>query len=167
MKHLLLMRHAKTEPGGGGRSDRARRLTGRGRDNASSIGTQLLQQGLVPDLGLVSDAVRTRETWLLLSEAAQFDCDTRFESVLYLAPPSAYVKLLASVDEAASSVLMIGHNPGMEQLVRGLSGKVRHTADRLLVSQPMRTGTLCVFEVSGRWDELDAGASELVACLQP
>ena len=69
MRHLMLLRHAKTERAGPGQRDRDRKLTKRGGDDAPAIGAYMARHGLTPDLALVSPAKRAQETWALVAPA--------------------------------------------------------------------------------------------------
>ena len=80
---LMLLRHAKSEKAEPGTADRARRLNGRGRADAAMIGTYLARHELIPDLALVSGAVRTRETWERLAAALPSVPPASFDERLY------------------------------------------------------------------------------------
>jgi len=115
MKRLILMRHGKTErsnPGG----DFERRLTERGREDAALMGRLLADEGLGPDLALVSTARRTMETW---AEAACAFPTARMISLktLYHAPAERILGEIEGVAGEAETVLVVGHNPGLHELV--------------------------------------------------
>lgn len=114
MKRLILMRHGKTErshPGG----DVERRLTDRGRNDAALMGRLLADEGLAPDLVLVSTATRTQQTWDELA-AAFPDARSRSLKPLYHAAASQILfEVEAAVDEA-DTIMVVGHNPGLHEL---------------------------------------------------
>ena len=115
MKRLFLLRHAKTHPAEPGEEDHDRTLMPRGRDDAARMARHLRAHGLAPERVLVSSAVRTLQT----AELALADLRPAVETLdtLYLAP---MVRLLAIVHAApaqAANLMLIGHNPGMEELL--------------------------------------------------
>lgn len=107
MKRLILMRHAKSSQGDPAMGDHARPLNGRGRSSARRLGDWLRARGYLPDLALVSDAARTRETFARLD----ISCDARFLPALYLVDPDGMLKVLRQA--TGDTVLMLGHNPGL------------------------------------------------------
>jgi phosphohistidine phosphatase len=118
MDRLILFRHGKAErsaPGG----DIARRLTERGRRDAELMGRVLAEQGLVPDLALVSSAARTQETWDAASPAFP-GAKLLVRRDLYLAEEAVIVDLAETLGESAGTVMVIGHNPGLHMLTLGL-----------------------------------------------
>jgi phosphohistidine phosphatase len=116
MKTLILMRHAKSDWSQDELSDFGRPLNKRGRRAASAMAGHLCRQGFVPDFALVSSSVRTRETWARMSEefrAAAPPHELRRD--LYLARPRTILAAINSVSEAYTCVLILAHNPGIEQ----------------------------------------------------
>jgi len=84
MDRLILLRHGEAEAGSETGGDFGRRLTARGREASAAVASALADVGLIPDLALVSAAVRTRETWAAMSGLLP-GCEVRFEDALYLA----------------------------------------------------------------------------------
>lgn len=114
MKRLILMRHGKAErsnPGG----DAERGLTERGRLDAALMGRLLRDEGLVPDLALVSAARRTQETWAAVS-AAFPDAKAKVLKDLYHAAADRILFEVEAVMDEADSILVVGHNPGLHEL---------------------------------------------------
>jgi len=120
-KKLTLLRHAKAANALPGLDDHARRLNGRGRAAAAQVGIESADAR--PELVLCSDAVRTRETWEILSQAWEVLPPVRFEAALYLAEADALLDRLRQVAPAVGHVWLIGHNPGLEELASQLSGQ--------------------------------------------
>lgn len=106
MKTLILIRHAKSD-WGGGLPDHDRPLNARGRRSAAAIGDWLRAKGHVPDEILCSTATRTRETLDLLG----VDAPTRFDRALYHAGAEALLEALRAAE--GDTVMLIGHNPGI------------------------------------------------------
>lgn len=122
MKHLYLMRHAKSSWQRPETPDFDRPLNPRGRLAARRMGKRLA--GLPsPDLILCSTARRARETCDLVAAQLQAGIQTRFSDKLYLASADDLVKLLRRLPDRARSVLLIGHNPGLHELALRLSAK--------------------------------------------
>ena len=141
MRRLLLLRHAKSARPEGVR-DIDRPLSARGRQAAARIGAYLADEQLVPDRALVSAARRTRETWDLVKPRLG-DVSERFEPRIYEATAD---RLLAVVRETGSEVetlLMIGHNPGFEDLAKRLVGSGERDAQKQL-AQKYPTAALAV-----------------------
>lgn len=123
MKTLLILRHAKSSWEDRSLSDHDRPLNHRGEQDAPRIGRLLRDEGLWPDLILSSTATRARRTTELLLEAADREPEVRYLSELYLAEPEDYLEAVRRVGGEADSVLLVGHNPGLEMLVQRLTGE--------------------------------------------
>lgn len=121
MKTLLILRHAKSSWSDLTQDDFDRPLNERGRRDAPRMGKLLRAQSLVPEVILASSAVRTLETAKLLGEAAGFAGEIIARSDLYLAPAAQYVALMNDLHAEYNSVLLLGHNPGMQHLVSTLA----------------------------------------------
>ncbi len=123
MKALLLMRHAKSSWKDGSLDDHDRPLKKRGRRAAPRMGRLLADEGLLPDLVLTSTALRAVETGRAVVEACGYVGPVQALAELYLATPETYVAALQRLGNEAERVLLVGHNPGLEVLVDGLSGR--------------------------------------------
>jgi len=143
-RRLIVMRHAKSEwPDGV--PDHERRLAGRGRREAALAGRWLRQHA--PDVGLVvcSSAARARRTWKQVGAQLDTAPELRVEQRLYAASNRQLVGVVRELPAAARTVLMIGHNPGLEDLVAHLTG----------VSCPLKTSSIAVLSSRSGW--ADAG----------
>jgi len=163
MHQLLLLRHAKALRDTPGLPDRDRPLAPRGRRDAAAVRHAMRALGLVPDLILVSPAVRTRQT---LAALEPWD-DTplvEFLDPLYLADAAALQAVLADVTETVRSVLLIGHNPGLHELARRLAGPTQSDAARRLADR-YPTSALVEFAISGPWHQ--PGGARLIRFLIP
>ncbi len=139
MKTVLLLRHAKSSWSDKGLEDHERPLNKRGRSAAPKMGALLLDADLTPDLVMPSSAVRARQTAELAAEAAGYEGEIAPVADLYLAEPSAYLDALAQLPETVRLPLLIGHNPGIGELVGWLTGQE--------VSMP--TAALAVVDLEG------------------
>jgi phosphohistidine phosphatase len=112
---LVILRHAKATRNGAV-PDPDRPLTPRGRADAGVAGAWLAQRGYRPDLVLCSPARRTRETWRVAALALPTGITVRYDEALYAGGSDELLDLVASLDEAISAVLLIGHNPAVSAL---------------------------------------------------
>lgn len=127
LKTLLLMRHAKSRRDDPRLADHDRPLNPRGVKAARRMGRLFIEEELHFDGVLCSTSVRTRETWRLLSdvlaEAGRSLPEVSDRSDLYHADRDRILDAVAAIPEPASALLMIGHNPGLEELLEGLVGQ--------------------------------------------
>jgi phosphohistidine phosphatase len=122
VRTLLVLRHAKSghdEPV----SDKERTLTSRGRKDARRMGELVRKRALLPDRVLCSTATRARETLELFAEGAGFTGPIEFLDELYLAEPEALVRAIGAHGGSAAQVMVVGHNPGLEDLVANLTAE--------------------------------------------
>jgi phosphohistidine phosphatase len=123
MKTLLVLRHAKSSWNDPALDDHERPLNTRGRRDAPRMGELVREYGLIPDVVLASDAVRARLTAEAVAEAARYAGKILLDPHLYLASPADILSILATVRENAETVMIVGHNPGLEKLVEQLTGE--------------------------------------------
>ena len=123
MKTLLVLRHAKSSWNDQALDDHERPLNKRGRRDAPRMGVLVREYGLIPDVIISSDAVRARLTAEAVAEAARYAGPILLDPHLYLACPADILSLLTTVRENAGTVMIVGHNPGLEKLVEQLTGE--------------------------------------------
>ena len=155
MKTLLLLRHSKAENAAPGSSDIDRALNERGRNEAQAMGTFIRKQNLTFELVLCSPALRARETAELVLAAAEITANVRYDQRIYEAGPRQLLEVISEVEEDKSGVLLVGHNPVMEELLRALTGK----------DEPMATGALAKIDFNfDEWSRVteDIGALECI-----
>jgi phosphohistidine phosphatase len=120
------MRHAKSSWDAEGLADFERPLNARGLRDAPLVGRHLRAQKFRPDLILSSPAERARRTAALVAEAARFEATPlRHDERIYEADAARLVEVVSHIEEDAEAVLLVGHNPGMEQLLQLLTGETR------------------------------------------
>ena len=158
MSTLLVLRHAQAAPEAPSSSDQDRALTEEGRVAAARMGRLVKDEELLPDLLLSSSARRTRETVSEFREASGYAGPIHYLDELYLAEASAIVEAIAAHAGTASRVLLVGHNPGLEDLVARLTGES--------VSLPTAALVECTFELDD-WSELGAGKGRLERLFRP
>jgi len=122
MKTLLVLRHAKSSWSDPAVADHERPLNTRGRRDAPRMGAFVREHGLIPDVVISSDAVRARLTAEAVVEAARYGGEILLERRLYMAGPADILALLRTVGGKAETVMIVGHNPGLEELVAQLTG---------------------------------------------
>ena len=159
-RRLLLMRHAKSTPAKPGMSDHERPLEEKGVDDASAAGKKLHKHGYEPDVVLCSDSTRTLETWAQIKE--RFDKDTSFikSAKLYEASVSAYRNAIISKGKNAKTILLIGHNPTIEQFVATFSKEPAEVkpADTVIL-EIKATDWEEAFDMAGTWK-----LAEIIRC---
>ena len=152
MRSLLLLRHAKSSWDDHALADVDRPLSPRGEKAAPRIGQEMARRGWLPDLALVSPAVRTRETWRLVAAQLPQPPAARFPETLYDATAR---DILAEIRQAsADTILVVGHNPGLEDLALSLTDERSDAAALARIRQKFATGALARFRVEGDWSTL-------------
>lgn len=167
-RQLLLLRHAKSSWGDLALDDFDRPLAQRGLDAAPSMGREIARRGWIPQKALVSAALRTRDTWRLVS--GEWDAtrsEVEFSRAIYEASADDILAEIRKTAKPVSTLLVVGHNPGMEELARRLaSGRSdAGVLDRLRAKFP--TGALARFEFEGDWNSLKTGTARLTHFVRP
>ena len=145
MRRLLLLRHAKAERPQPGERDHERRLAERGRNDAPRVGAYMSRHDFMPDRVVVSTSARTRETWKLAAAEMDKAPKAEFDDRIYEASPKALLQVVQETDPDIDTLLLVGHNPGMQELAAMLvaTGDV-DTRQRLKEAFP--TSALAVIE---------------------
>ena len=168
MLRLLLLRHAKAEQDSG-EGDFARALTARGRDDAVKMGHALDTHAYIPDLVLCSPAKRTVETWELAEAELAKTPRVEFLKSLYLASPRKIFD--AIVAQGVSTLMVVGHNPGMEDIADRLSRKPQSKAEaehRAAMRDKFPTCALAVLDFdAAAWSAIEPGTGLLSDFLRP
>lgn len=159
MKTLLILRHAKSSWKDPGMTDHDRPLNTRGKHDAPRIGQLLSDQGLQPDLILSSTAKRARSTAKRVVEGGRWSCSPQLLDELYLASADTYIEVLRQQPDAYERILVVGHNPGLEDLVLQL------TATNLTL--PTAALVQVEFEIDTWFEMPNHGRGKLVAHWEP
>lgn len=167
MKDLLLLRHAKSSWEPPGRSDIDRPLNKRGRRAGVRLASWFKAQKLRPALVLCSPAKRTRETLELVQDAWGKPPEIHYQERLYLAEADELLAWLHDLSDAIPSVLVIGHNPGLQELaLRLLPQSAADTSARIAGKFP--TGALLRLSTRAKnWSQLGPDKTKLVAYVIP
>ncbi len=164
---LVLLRHAKAEHPAS-LDDQLRPLALAGRKQASEVGVALAAAGVVPDVVLVSSAVRTRQTWDLVRAGLGLPAEAaRLSDELYTAGVRALVGLLREVEESAGTVLVVGHEPTVSQTAAALAGPGSDEAAVAQVRVGVSTAAYSLLDVPGPWAELVPDAARLLRVVAP
>ncbi|MDX6694131.1 MAG: phosphohistidine phosphatase [Blastocatellia bacterium] len=158
MKTLFLLRHAKSSWGNASLPDFERPLNERGQQAAPLIGKAMRRRQLNPQLILCSPAQRARETIALVREAAALTAELRFDRRIYEASLQTLLAIVAQLDESADAALLVGHNPGFEELLAALTG----------AAERMPTAALAHITLNiERWTDAREQSGALVQLLKP
>ncbi|RWB75272.1 MAG: histidine phosphatase family protein [Mesorhizobium sp.] len=165
MKQLLILRHAKSSWDDPALADFDRPLAPRGLKTAPLMGRELARRGWLPDLALVSPALRARDTWRLVAQELSGHTPAQFAEELYEAAAGT---ILARVRQAkATNLLVIGHNPGLQQFVLRLAGAGSDESVFKKTEAKFPTAALARFTLDGDWADLSFGSARLTHCLRP
>lgn len=123
MKTILIMRHAKSDWDSNARTDHERPLNTRGQLDAPRMGALLKEQELVPDWIISSTAVRARQTAQGVIAGSGYENEWEQTPDFYHADPEAYLEKLATLPDELERVMVVGHNPGIAELIEELTGR--------------------------------------------
>jgi len=158
MKTLLLLRHAKSSWKGPDVKDFDRRLNQRGLKTAPLVGKLIRKRKLEPDLVLSSPAERARQTTTLVLESARLEVEVRYDERIYEASAARLFEIVSQIEDTVSVAMLVGHNPGFEELLEVLTG----AAHRL------PTAALACIELDiDKWNKLRAGSGRLEWLVKP
>lgn len=122
-RRLIVMRHAKSSWSSKSETDHDRPLNDRGRTEAPRVASLLMELDWVPQFVLSSDARRTRETLARMQSVWPEEIPAEFLRALYLAGYSGVSAAAGLVPTMANTLMVLGHNPGLEEVVFTLSGQ--------------------------------------------
>lgn len=166
-KTLLLLRHAKSSWDDESLADFDRPLSARGRKAAPAIGAEMARRGWFPDMAIVSPARRTRETWNLLRSEIGGDTIVRPDASIYEADADVILDVIRATPEQVGTLLVVGHNPGLEDLASIIAGATSNVYARTSLSEKFPTGGLARFSIHAGWRELHGGGVSLTDFITP
>ena len=155
-RRLLLIRHAKAEPG---THDLDRPLARRGHRDAVAIGEWLNAHDMVPDLAVVSPSLRTRQTWEDASAQLGRRVAQRVDDRVYANRVDRLVELIGETEDSVTRLAVVGHNPSLQELALSLAGDT--------VGTDFPTSTVAVFDLTGDWSDFGpdgAALNEVKVC---
>ena len=167
MRRLLLFRHAKAERAVAGTPDRDRALIERGRKDAGKIGAYMASHHLVPDRVLLSPAARCQETWKYAAKEMKPAPAAMSVEKLYDATPHAILAVIKDAPVAAHTLLVCGHNPGMQELAQMLIASGDMEARERLNEKLPTSGLVIVEFAFDDWDRLHPQSGRLERFVSP
>ena len=155
---LYLLRHAKSSWKDDSLADFDRPLKGRGRDAAERMGKRLASKKLNDSVLVCSPAARTRETAEIVLKHSRLRMDQRFDKRIYEASLRDLLQVVSEIPDDRQTAMMIGHNPGFEELLTFLTGESRR----------MPTCALAKIKLdAASWKDVKAGEGSLELFLTP
>jgi phosphohistidine phosphatase len=164
VRRLLLLRHAKSSWDDPALGDHERPLAKRGRRATKAIARYLRSQDVRPELVLCSSARRTQETLERIRDALPNDIEVGVERDLYLASAVDLLDRMRLVPAEVGSVLLIGHNPAIQELALMLA---RPAAEVDPIRQKFPTAALATLIFDSPWEQLSPGRAELTGFVKP
>ncbi len=158
MKALYLLRHAKSSWKDTGLQDFDRPLNERGREAAPLVGQFIRKGRLRVDVMLSSPAMRARQTAALVKESARLSAELLYDERIYEADAERLLEVVRQAAESADALMLVGHNPGMEELVERLTGETREMPTAALA---------CISLDVEKWSKVRTGAGRLEWLVRP
>jgi phosphohistidine phosphatase len=158
MKTLFLLRHAKSSRDDPSLTDFDRPLNERGTKDAQLTGKYIGQKKIKADLVISSSAERARQTTELVLKSAGLKIELKFDKRIYEASVRSLLSLVSQIEDTANAVILVGHNPGFEELFEALTGE----------ASDLRTASLACIELSvEKWSRVRAGVGNLKWLMAP
>src|SRR5687767_7028829 len=156
MKILYLLRHAKSSWKDDSLRDFDRPLKGRGRDAAEQMGKVLAEERLKSPLVISSPAARARETTEIVLHSSGLGVEPRFDERIYEADVRTLLEVVSSIPDKTKAAMLVGHNPGFENLLAFLTGDDRHMPTCALARIALKS-----------WSDLSDGSGKLESFVTP
>lgn len=158
MKTLYILRHAKSDWSNAALSDFERPLNERGKKAAPLMGRMMRARNFIPQFVISSPAVRARQTAETITENAGLKGKIKFDSRIYEAHPQTLLEIVSEIADSFDSAMLVGHNPGFENLVQILTDEI----------QPMPTAALAVIDLKiEHWNQIFSSAAILREIIRP
>jgi len=158
MKTLYLLRHAKSSWDDSGLKDLDRPLNERGLKAAPRIGKYMRKEKIRPDVVLSSPALRAKQTTKLVCDGAGLTGVVDFNERIYEASAQRLFEIVAGLEDRFGSAMMVGHNPGFEELLAALTAEARR----------MPTAALACIDLNvEKWSDVVTGCGKLRWLVRP
>jgi phosphohistidine phosphatase len=167
MRRLLIFRHAKAERGVAGAPDRERALIERGRKDAGTIGAYMASHHLIPERVLLSPATRCRQTWKYAADAMKSAPAATPAENLYDASPHAILALIKEQPAKVPTLLICGHNPGLQELALMLIASGEVEARESLREKLPTSGLVIIDFAFDDWARLHPASGRLERFVSP
>jgi phosphohistidine phosphatase len=167
VKTLLILRHAKASPDSPSGRDLDRPLTGRGHRACAAVGRDIQASGRRIDAIVASPAARVVETVAGAVEGAGWALEPAWDRRLYNAPRDALLEVIGEVDDAVEALLIVGHNPGLQELILHLAEDDR-AGLHAQVGASFPTATLAELRLPiNRWADAGPGCGRIMRLFRP
>lgn len=168
MKRLTLLRHAKSDWDDPVARDFDRPLNRRGEKAAMLVGQYAKSQGMIFDHLVASPAARVMQTLETFFEGFGETVETQWDRRIYLASPATLIDVVRDLPEHTNSALMVGHNPGLEDLVLNLVPDDGVSKLREDVEVKFPTASLVVLDLAiDRWSDIVENSGTLISFTRP
>jgi phosphohistidine phosphatase len=171
MKRLYILRHAKAAQSEPGQDDHARALTLRGLADAEAMAHYLRKNGARPDRVLISTSARTVQTAGLVLRELEVPPRGDYRDALYLAAAEKIFAMLQLLPVRTATIMVIGHNPGLEELASLLAREPVRRKERErrdVLEEKFPTAALAVLDFDAeRWRDIKPGEGKLVDFVRP
>lgn len=158
MKTILLLRHAKSSWDDADLADFDRPLNQRGLVTAPFMGELIATREIDIDLIVSSPASRAAQTAMLVKENGGLNAELRFDERIYEASPQTLLLVASELDNKLESVMLVGHNPGIEGFIGFLTGQI----------EPMPTAALAIIDLDiKKWADVKSGSGSVNAVIRP
>ncbi len=158
MKTLFILRHAKSSWDNANLADFDRPLNKRGLETAPLVGDTIRKNKFQIDSIICSPAKRAEQTAVLVRETAQIKADIHFDDRIYEASPHRLLQIASELSDEITSAMLVGHNPGLEGLLKMLTHEV----------EAMPTAALAVIDLKiGSWKEIHIECCNLRTVIRP
>lgn len=158
MKTLLILRHAKSSWDNPDLSDFDRPLNTRGLEAAPLMGTVIYNKGLQPQAIFSSPAKRAKQTAILVKETAEVKQEINFIEDIYEASPLRLLRIVSEINDKYETVLLVGHNPGLEGFTKLLTGESYEMPTASLVQIALRIDS---------WSDITANRGKVLLFVRP
>jgi phosphohistidine phosphatase len=165
MLRLIIFRHAKAVPHGAA-PDFDRALAPRGLAAAAEMGRMLASEQIIPDLALVSPALRTTQTWEHAAPAFP-GVPVKHEKRIYEASAGALLALVNAAPDDVKTLVLVGHNPGMSDLARQLVGHGDRYAFARMKTKFVTAGVAVIDFHVEHWTDVTPGGGRLDRFVTP
>ena len=158
MKKLYILRHAKSSWDQSELADFDRALNHRGLVAAPFMGELIARKEYLPDLIISSPAKRARQTAVIVKESSGANAELKFDERIYEASPQALRQIVSELEEETNSVMLVGHNPGIEGFIRFLTGS----------QEPMPTAAFASITLNiDKWSDLSTDCGHIAEIIRP
>ena len=166
MRTLYVLRHAKSDWGDASLRDFDRPLNGRGWKAAKAVGREMRERDLIPDLVLLSPSARTTETLARVEEGFGASFEKVEERTIYLADTETLLDLVRNAPAGSNHLMVVGHNPGMHELVLVLANGPQELREEAAAKFPTAALAEISFDVSD-WSDVAPGSGYIRSFLKP